>query len=114
MMFNREFMLQNEHIYVFNEQGDNIKLVVEDYEFEDKSLQTVDLADPKFVRQNTACKLVNVFVNIGDSVQKGDKLAVVEIMKLHVNILLFIYKHTLTSQGAFKVKKINFKLNERI
>lgn len=50
MMFNREFMLQNEQIYVFNEQGDNIKLVVEDYEFEDKSLQTVDLADPKFVR----------------------------------------------------------------
>jgi len=38
-----------------------------------------------------------VFVKIGDSVQKGDKLAVVEIMKLHVNILLFIYKHTLTS-----------------
>ena len=25
MMFNREFMLQNEQIYVFNEQGDNIK-----------------------------------------------------------------------------------------
>jgi biotin carboxyl carrier protein len=80
-------------------------LTFDEFEFEDKTLQKVDLADPKFVRQNTACKLINVFVEVGAEVKMGDKMAVVEIMKLH---------HTLTSQGNFKVKKINFKLNERI
>jgi hypothetical protein len=37
-MLNREFMLQDEAIFVINDQGDNIKLTFDEYEFEDQTL----------------------------------------------------------------------------
>lgn len=97
----REFYIQGETVYIFDEHGDTLE-----FSFESNKLTIVkkEEKNEKSPKSPMSGTMVKVFVKVGDKVTKGQPLFIIEAMKMEHTIrasLDSVVKKVASKEGAF-------------